>query len=418
MAKSTPSSVLTLGGLLGDWRLLLILFLALRLGMLLVYQPLLIGGAERGITAGGDFLTYYHLGALSENGLLPFRDWWSEFPPIPSWLNIIVYQLAGRASYTGFAVLYGILMLACEVGNLTLVRKIGFRLHGAQTGMALAWIYALMLTPVVLQWWTFEPLVAFSLLLSLNWLLAGKSNRSAFVAGIGALVKFTPALMLGAVFRFRAMGLALRYLATVMIIFVGVYAVLLLQNAQMTTPSLTAQFSKSSYQTLWALIDGNYRTGNFGPVTERFDPDTASQLVGNPAVIPGWLRLAVAAFMGLFVFARTRRFDDRGLVAFVAITLLIFFLQAQGWSPQWLAQLLPLLLLCFPTRDGIMGLVVLCLIVFAEYPFLWLRTGDSNGIMTGSLLTPYSILVIARTVVLIGFAFALYRRLRQTVVAP
>lgn len=417
MAKSASSNTLTIGGLFGDWRLLLILFLAFRLGMLLVYQPLLINGAERGLTAGGDFLTYYHLGGLSEDGLLPFRDWWSEFPPIPSWLNVIAYQLTGRASYTGFAVLYGILMLACDAGNLALVRKIGIRLHGAQTGMALAWIYALMLAPAVLQWWTFEPLVAFLLLLSLNWLLGGKNNRSAVIAGIGALVKFTPALILGAVFRFRAAGLALRYLAIVTVIFVGVYALLMLQNAQMTIPSLTAQFSKSSYQTVWALIDGNNRTGNFGPVAERLDPDTASQLVGNPSVIPGWLRLGVAAAIGLLVYARTKRFDDRGLVAFVAITLLIFFLQAQGWSPQWLAQLLPLLLLCFPTRDGIMALVILCLAVFAEYPFLWLRTGDSGGVIGGSLLMPYSILVIARTILLLGFAFGLYRKLRQTPVA-
>ncbi len=414
MAKSASSASATVGGLLGDWRLLLILFLAFRLGILLVYQPLLIEGSERGITSGGDFLTYYHLGALSEDGLLPFRDWWSEFPPIPSWLNTIAYQLAGQASYTGFAVLYGMLMLACDGGNLALVRKLGIRLHGVQTGMALAWIYALMLAPAVLQWWTFEPLVAFMLLLSLNWLVSGKNNLSAAAAGIGALVKFTPALILGAVFRFRAMGLALRYSAIVAVIFVGVYAVLMLQNAQMTTPSLTAQFGKSSYQTVWALIDGNYRTGNFGPVAERLDPATASQLVGNPSVIPGWLRLGFAALIGFYVYARTRRFDDRGLVAFVAITLLIFFLQAQGWSPQWLAQLLPLLLLCFPTRDGIMALVILCLAVFAEYPFLWLRTGDSGGVITGSLLMPYTILVIARTVLLVGFAYGLYRKLRQT----
>lgn len=413
MAKMAASTPVTISTLFSDWRLLVILFVAFRLGMLLVYQPLLIEGSERGITAGGDFLTYYHLGALSEDGLLPFRDWWSEFPPIPSWLNVIAYQLAGRASYTGFAVLYGVLMLACDVGNLALLRKLGIRLHGAQTGMALAWIYALMLAPAVLQWWTFEPLVAFLLLLSLNWLLAEKNSLSAAAAGVGALVKFTPALILGAVFRFRVMGVALRYLGIVAAIFASVYVVLMLQNGQMTMPSLTAQFSKSSYQTVWALIDGNYRTGNFGPVSERLDPSAASQLVGNPSVIPAWLRLGIAILLGLFVYVRTRRFDDRGLVAFVAITLLIFFLQAQGWSPQWLAQLLPLLLLCFPTRDGIMALVILCLAVFAEYPFLWLRTGDTGGVITGSLLMPYAILVIARTVLLAGFGFGLYRKLRQ-----
>jgi len=37
----------------------------------------------------------------------------------------------------------------------------------------------------------------------------------------------------------------------------------------MTMPSLTAQFNKASYESIWALIDGNYRTGNFGPLTDR-----------------------------------------------------------------------------------------------------------------------------------------------------
>ena len=51
--------------------------------LLMVYQPIFTQGIERGMTAGGDFFYYFQLGALSSQGLLPFRDWWSEFPPIP-----------------------------------------------------------------------------------------------------------------------------------------------------------------------------------------------------------------------------------------------------------------------------------------------------------------------------------------------
>jgi hypothetical protein len=181
----------------------------------------------------------------------------------------------------------------------------------------------------------------------------------------------------------------------------------------MTLPSLTAQSGKASYQTVWALLDGNYRTGNFGPVQERFDPANAGKLVGSPAVIPGVVRLGVAALIGAFVLWRTRRFDDRGLVAFVAITLLIFFLQSQGWSPQWLAQIIPLVLLCFPTRDGVTAVVLISLVTFAEYPFLFIRTGDTGGVITGNLMMPFVALVLARTAILIGICVALYKRLRQ-----
>jgi hypothetical protein len=282
--------------------------------------------------------------------------------------------------------------------------------------MALGWIYAIMIAPTIFIWWNFEPLVTLFLLLGLWWLLRKQDLRSAVAAGIGALVKFTPALLLGAVWRFRQPRVALRYSLITIGIFGVVYALLFAQNAAMTAPSLTAQFNKASYQTVWALIDGNYRTGNFGTSAERLDPANAYVVQGNPSVIPGWLRLGVAAAFGIFIYARTRRFDDKGLVAFVAIALLIFFLQAQGWSPQWLVQIIPLVLLCFPTRDGITTLILLSLVTFAEYPFLFIRTGDTNGTITGALTMPFVILVLARTLILVGMCMALYRRLRQEAV--
>ncbi len=414
--KSQSTTAIQTSTLLNDFRLLLILFVTFRLMLLMVYQPLFTQGIERGVTAGGDFFYYFQLGSLSGQGLLPFRDWWSEFPPIPAFLDTLVFQLFGRNGYNGFALIFGAIMLAFDAGNLVLLRRIGTRLHGAATGMALAWVYALTLAPLVMIWWNFEPLVAFFLLWSLAALIERRDGRSAVIAGVGGLIKFTPLLILGAVWRFRDLRSALRYSLISVGIFGVVYLLLFAQNAAMTAPSLTAQFNKSSYETVWALIDGNYSTGNFGAPQERLDPANANRLSGKPAVIPGVVRLGAAALIGAFVFWRTRRFDARGLVAFVAITVLIFFVQAQGWSPQWLAQIVPLILLCFPTRDGVTTVVLLSLVTFAEYPFLFIRTGDTGGTITGSLLLPFVTLVLARTAILIGVCVALYRRLRQEAV--
>jgi hypothetical protein len=398
-------------GLLADLRLLLTLFIAFRLMLLLVYQPLLIAGGERGAMAGGDFQTYYQLAALSDTVGLPLRDWWSEFPPLWSYLSVMVYQVTG--DYGGFAFQFGLLFLLADAGNLVLLRRIGTRLHNAETGTGLAWIYALLLVPLVFTFWTFEGLVLFTLLLGLWWLLNGRDLRSAGVIAVGTLLKFTPALLLGAVWRYRPVRPALRYTAVVAVIVVLVFLPFLAQNSAMTLPSLTAQFNKASYQSVWALLDGNYRTGNFGPISDRLDPARANDPLGNPAVIPGWLRLGAAAGIGLFVFARARRFDDRGLVAFVGITLLIFFLQAQGWSPQWLMQIIPFILLCFPSRNGVYIVLLLSLTAFAEYPFLFIRTGDTGGEISGALRAPYTILVLARTAILVGVGVGLYRILRQ-----
>jgi hypothetical protein len=415
MAKRTADApTLSLGALLGDFRLLLLLFVGFRVLLLLAYQPLTIGNVERGVSAGGDFQTYYQIASLSDTVGLPLRDWWSEFPPLWSYTSVTLYQLAGRGgNYAAFALLLGAILIAADTGSLILVRKIGTRLYRADTGMALAWVYALLAVPLVFTYWTFEGLVTFSLLLGVWWLLNERDGRAGAVFGIGALLKFTPALALGAAWRYRSARQAAGTTVISLLIFGGVFAPFLLQNAAMTLPSLTAQWSKASYQSVWALLDGNYRTGNFGPLEDRLDPAKAAVLLGNPAVIPGWLRLGAAAALGLWLFARTRRYDDKGLVAFVAATLLIFFLQAQGWSPQWLMQIIPFVLLCFPNRNGILILLVLSGVTFTEYPFLWLRTGDSGGMMTGALVVPYVMLVLARTGLLAGVVVGLYRILRQ-----
>jgi hypothetical protein len=415
----------SLTGLLADFRLLVILFIAFRLMLAMVYQPFLLEATgERGLTTGGDFLYHYLLSGLTERGDYPFYQWWSEFPPVWSWLGAVLYQLTG-GSYTSWAMGMGFLMLLCDVGNLALVRAIGTRLHGANTGMALAWIYALLLVPAVFSWWNHEVMVTFTLLLSLWWLLKGQDVPSAVTAGIGALVKFTPALMIGAALRYRTPQRAARYIAVVLAIFAAVYAFFYLTspNPAMVTASLTAQFGKASYQSVWALIDGNYSTGNFAApgvdsVQIRYDPAAATTIYGNPAVVPSWLRLLVAALIGLFVFWRTRRFDDKGIVAFVGITLLIFFLQAQGWSPQWLTQILPLILLSFPTRNGVLICIVLSGLSFTEYPLLFIRTGDTEtpGVISGALLSPFVMVVLARTLLLVGVAVAFYQRLRQEAV--
>lgn len=417
MPKGATSSELRLTALLADFRLLLYLFVGLRVTLLLAYQPFLIDGVERGTGVQGDRAYHYALAELSAEGYLPFRDYWSEFPPVWYLLTTAVYQMQGEnANYTGWSMVLGIILIAFDAGNLVLIRRIGSRLHGEATGMSLAWVYALLAAPLIFLWWNFETMVAFWLLLGLWWLLEGREIRSAVVVAIGALTKFTPALLLGAVFRFRELPAALRYVAVAVGIFALAYLPLFAQNAAMTLPSLTAQFGKSSYQTVWALVDGNYRTGNFGDVASHFDPAQASVPTGNPAVIPGFVRLAIAAAVGLWVYARSRRFDDRGLVAFVAITLLIFFLQAQGWSPQWLVQIIPLVLLSFPTKNGVLMVLLLGLLAFVEYPFLFIRTGDTGGEIAGALVMPFVIVVVARTAILVGLCVALYQRLRQDVV--
>ncbi len=407
-------------GLLGDFRLLVILFIAFRVMMLMVYQPLLIDDVERGVGAQGDRLYHYQLAELTKDGQYPFFDWWSEFPPIWYGITTTVYQSQGEAvDYSTWSIIMAMIVLIFETGNLILIRAIGTHLHGEITGMMLGWVYALLFAPIVFVFWNFESLVAFFLLLGIYYILKKRDIRGGLAIGLGALTKFTPALIFGAVFRYYQPSRIIKLALVAVGLFALVYAVLFFnaqsneRDTRMVTTSLTAQFGKASYQTVWALLDGNYRTGNFGSVESHFDPTAADALYGNPPVIPSWLRLGGAIIIGLFIFITARRFDDKGFVAFVTITVFIFFLQAQGWSPQWLAQILPLIILCFPTKNGILTALILAGVTFIEYPVLFIRTGDTGGEISGALMTPFIALVLLRTIILIALCVALYLKLRQ-----
>jgi hypothetical protein len=407
---------LTLPGLFGDMRLLVILFIAFRITLLLAFPPFLIQGEERGIGVGGDRVYHYTLVAQAEDNLYPFRDWWSEFPPAWYLTTTGLYSIGAR-SYDAWSIAVAILCLLSEVGTLILVRRIGARLHSPNTGMALAWVYALLAAPAIYMWWNFDSWVTFFLLLGLYWLLEHKDKRSAIAVTIGALIKFVPFLIFGAALRYRSLKQAALYIGIAVGLFVLAYVPLFAMNSNFALISLTAQFNKPSYQTVWALLDQNYGTGNFGSIESHRTAEGVTDGVSdkNPALIPAWVRLGMAALIGIGVFVTTQRRDDLGVVAFVGITLLIFYLQSQGWSPQWLAQILPLILLVFPTRDGVLIGVVLSLLAFAEYPFLFVRTGDTGGLMLPGtpLFLPWVLTVLLRTGLLAMVTVMFYGKLRQ-----
>lgn len=412
-------------GLLGDFRVLIALFVALRLMLAMVYQPYLIerydaagepSPVERGLSAFGDFTTYFQFARLSDEGLLPYRDYWYEFPPVWSALFVGLYRaLAARGAvdYTVWATALGLILLAADVGNLALVRRLGCRLHGDVTGQAVAWVYALLAAPLILAWWTFEPLVALAILAALTALVEGRFGVSAGAAIAGALTKFVPLLVLPTVWRFTPWRRALRYTVVVGGITALALALVLTWGGELGAASLTAQVRKPSYQTVWAVIDGNWRTGSFPGIPARFDLAAATNPPGNPAAIPGALRLIPFAAFGLWIFTRRLRHDAHSVVAFATVTIMLFFLWAQGWSPQWVVTLAPLILLCFPTREGVLACVLLSALAFIEYPVLFMRTGAADGAVSGALVLPYTMIILMRTGLLIGLVVALVRLLRS-----
>jgi hypothetical protein len=140
--------------------------------------------------------------------------------------------------------------------------------------------------------------------------------------------------------------------------------------------------SKSSWETVWALLDGNYATGNFGPIADHLDPALATVPLGNPPRIPTWLTLGAFGLLYAYLFFGRQTMVRRpssvvhrppSTVAFTGLTWCIFLLWSRGWSPQWQMLLVPLILLALPLQRAVLFSVVFGIVNFVEWPVLLSR---------------------------------------------
>ncbi len=408
-----------------DVRVLVLLFVGLRLTLAVVYQPALwhVRSAEgaplsiqQGLSTYGDLPYFYDLARLTDAGYWPYRDFWFEYPPFGGALFFGLYRLLsmrGPVDYASWATVFGLLMTAFDAGSVVLLRRIGERLHGRLAGIALSWTYVLLAAPLVLTWWNFEPFVTFLALGALWLLLSDAGDRSALLTALGALTKYVPILLLPAVWRFWPRARALRYTMLSLGVVALTLGALWSWGREMAWASLKAQAVKPSYQTVWALLDGNLRTGQFPPASEHFDTRAIHDVAARSAFVPWWLRTFPFAAFGAWAFVQTKRRDDSGVVAFYTLTVTLFFLWAQGWSTQWALPLSALVLLNFPTRAGVLTCVMLGLLSFVEYPALFMRATDATSVVRAHLVPTFTLLVSARTALLGGLAVGLYRRLTR-----
>lgn len=363
---------------------LLGLFVAFRLMLLTVY------GAQA-VTRFGDFQYYYHLARLSDQGLYPLLHYWYEFPPLFPYLSIGLYKLIGSpAAFEPYAYALALVMLAFEAGNLALLLRLARRLHGEMTAERLGWVYALLTVPLVFSWWTFDAMTAFWMLLALVWLMEGREGRSAVALGLGIVTKYMPALLLATTWRFLAPRRALRYTLIALAVVVLIIGPFVIASPRFALASLQAQANKSSWETVWALLDGNLSTGNFGPIADHFDPARATTPLGNPPRLPPWLTLAAFGALYLYLFFDGGRRREDGLtpslieegskgrgpssiIAFTGLTWCLFFLWSRGWSPQWQMLVLPFVLLGLPLGRAVLFSLALSSVNFLEWPVLLSR---------------------------------------------
>lgn len=374
-----------------DVRTWLGLFLLAR-GMLYLALPL------EALHGYGDFVTFFSVAQIPG---WPYLDYWVEFPPVFPFLSEILYRISGGQQHV-YTYLLALILLLADAGNLYFFQRLAGHFWKDGTDCYRVFFFTILLIALPYGWWYFDSLAVLLLLAGLTFAVERRELRGGVLWGLGALVKFFPLAGLAALWNGRKPARLLRAAAVAAGIFLAGMLALGLISPQFTRASLQSQSSKGSWETVWALIDGNLSTGNFGDLVERLDPALAGRAIGHPARISPWITLPVFVLLGLFVLIRSKDTLHRPVAA-VGLALSLLFLWSPGWSVQWALYLLPVLLLGLEKRHAALLATAFVLVNLLEWPVLLSR----------GLFNLLPVTVITRFLLLVMAAFLFAARLWQ-----
>jgi hypothetical protein len=386
---------------LNQFFLIFILFLNARLLLLLILPA-------DNLTIYGDYRYYFDLGRLFwELGYLPFIHYWSEYPPLFPFLNLALYG-ASSGLFKNYVVLAGLVLLLFETGSLVLLYLMSTDLRHDTAAVQISWVYVMLYVPLFIWLRNYDPMPAFFFLLALFILLRGRSWwLSGLIIGLGTMIKFFPILLLITAWWTCGWRAALKSGLVALLVIALILGPLLILSPDYTLASLLAQPAKSSWQTVWALIDGNVgNTGNFGLLDDHFDPAKATERLYNPSRLPAWLTIMPFILLGWLIFTRPLPRNKENSLIFTSLILTMFFLWAKGWSPQWQLYLFPLLLLSLPLGRAVLFVLLLSWINLLEWPI----------ILSRNLVEYLPLTIIARTLVLILLFWVLSKQMNKSAV--
>ena len=347
--------------------LILLLAAALRLPLLFV-------------TPGIDYPFYLSVGRLSDLGFLPYRDYWLEYPPVFPWLIVLAYRFVLRfppalrylwetdTLAPTFHVTLGSLMIAADLLGIALVWGVCCQLWPRPEAERRTLVYALLFWPIIVAIGWYDTLPCTMLLLGLWLLLRARAGAAGAVAGLGFMTKIFPALLVPIGLKFlpgRRARVATLLGAAVVTLLIAVPTFLL--GPTYFIASYRVVFSRSAWETVWAILDGYYSYGKVAPLGVRFDPTTAGY-VAYEAHVPS-LPLTIAfglLYIGFWLrpVARTAR----NIVLFTAISMLGFLVYSKGYSPQFVVYALPFIITLPPWRRALGYTLALSAFNFIQWP--------------------------------------------------
>ncbi len=377
-----------------EFVVILVLAIAFRFLAILVFRP---GGY---LGEMSDFGYYRLLLSFTSQGYYPLVDFWVEYPPIFPWLLVGLYRLsllipAWTEPGTWFYLLLSAFLTLVEAGNLIIFYAVARRLYDQARAVRLAWVYVALLIPVLLLFQGFDGLALLFLLWAVLLTLDQRPLASGIAAGLGFMTKLVPIAAAPAALRYmNQRPQRIKYLVAISFTLLLIALPFLLTGPEYLIQSLKSPVVRSTWETVWALIDGYYSYGVAGG-WDRFDPAMAGASQ-HPTRLP-WLLITIG-FVLFYLALYTRRADwgadRRRTVAFTALTLNLLTLYFKGYSPQFLIMLLPFLILLIPGWRGIAYALLLGVINLVEYPVYFLLLPDEHWLLSGTVLLRTLILVV------------------------
>jgi hypothetical protein len=367
-----------------DVILFAVLFVAFRVMTLLLFRP---GGF---IADYSDYNTsYLPFARWSDRGLYPFIHYWLEWPPLFAWLVVGVYRLsllvpAWVDPRLWYNTLLGLSFLLFETGNFVLVYLMGLEIYDRSKALRSALIYACLFAPVyVWSGWN-DSGSLFFLLLGLYLLLRNKPLVAGIVSGVGFWFKVIPILLLPVALR------VLRGLRRWALFLAGLGAALalialpfLLLNAGFLWAFFANLLGRSSWETVWALLDGYYSYG----VVSADRLAVPSAFSSHASSLPWPVITAVFALLLLSLY--TRRVDYAAklrTIALAGLTVSLFTLYSKGYSPQFIVQFIPFVVLLLPSLKGVSYVILLDVINFLEGTVYFIMLPDEHWILVSTVL--------------------------------
>jgi hypothetical protein len=356
------------------------------------------------ITTLSDFTFYRLLASYASQGFYPAVHYWTEYQPLFPWIAVGVYRLSLLLPGWGdpgfwFNILLGLVFLLAETANLVLIYLIARQLYGQgapgrSQAIRIAWVYSLLFVPLLIMLGWFDVLGLTFLLVALYLTLVRRPLAGGAVAGVGFLVKLLPIVVAPVAFwreptwRRRAILVAVTLLT--IIILALPFALL---NPEYFALSWTINLKRSSWETVWALLEGYTSFGKAGG-GNRFDP-AAAGAEQHPSTLP-W-PLITLGFLLVYLWLWTRRTDwndNRRAVAFTGLTVNLVTLYLKGYSPQFVVWLLPFPILLLPGLRGIVYALLLSAVNLVESPLYFTMLPDQTWLLVGAVLARTGLLVL------------------------